>query len=417
MDRLEPLVNPARARIVVGVVEWTWYGHHPLYCENFVRCLLGLGCTVYALCPAPEDLRGRLGDLSEDERSCLHVERLHGWAPAPKALGEEWGPIVAGARTFRQIRKRLRLMERAHGGPVSLVFFCCIYDWHFRNFPRFGWLLPWKWSGLYLQSFGFRKTTSPIYEHARNSARPGDFLEASNCSSIGTLDEGVAGKVEDMVGKGKCVLFPDFTDASLSDFDHSLGSKIQRFAGGRPIVMLCGALYAQRGVNLFLKVAQENPQWCFALVGKLSGSLEGAHAAPFVQFAENLPFAYFHPLPVSDERNYNSAIRCATVVWNIHIDWPGSSNTLTKAAAFGKPVVVGRGHLLEERVREFRLGEVCDENDPASISRGLHAILASPEAWLSGNKPLWDEFGSLHSKKRLSDAMERVVVLANDRNV
>ncbi len=56
-------------------------------------------------------------------------------------------------------------------------------------------------------------------------------------------------------------------------------------------------------------------------------------------------------------------IDAADVVFCAFDDFPFSSNTLTKAAVFEKPVVVSEGYLMAERVRSYRTGEVVPQGN------------------------------------------------------
>jgi UDP:flavonoid glycosyltransferase YjiC (YdhE family) len=116
-----------------------------------------------------------------------------------------------------------------------------------------------------------------------------------------------------------------------------------------------------------------------------------------------------HLSKVPEGAVYNSLVAASEVIWNIHVDWPGSSNTLTKAALFEKPVLVGDGHLLAERVRKFRVGEVCQEDSTVSVTQALHAILDAPEAWVAAKQPMWGEYREQHSPERLHAAFQKIL--------
>lgn len=391
----------------IALVDWNWMGHHPTYFCLFARSLLKLGCEVRAFCPAPDDVRELLSDLPEELRSRLSCEWLPGWAQAPRGTPQRWKPLISSVRSFLSLRRKL---SRAPKAP-DLLFFACIYDWDFFHYPVVKALLPWPWSGLYLQSFGFRSTKSPIYSWHRKWSRPEGFASNPNLVALATLDEGIREKVEALTGRGKCVIFPDIADTSTPESGkNTLAEKLRRFAGERPVIMLCGMLYPQRGVEAFLKVAMANPQWCFALVGEIPNfANEILVKALLDDFLRRHPYGFFHPLKVPDGAVYNSLVSASNVIWNIHIDWPGSSNTLTKAALFEKPVVVGDKHLLAERVREYRLGEICSEESVESISAALTRLLSAPSDWRSANRPNWGAYCERHSQDRLSEAFSSIL--------
>jgi glycosyltransferase involved in cell wall biosynthesis len=387
----------------VALVDWSWIGHHPTYFCLFAKSLLRLGLNVRALCPKPEEVSRSLADLPENVRERLFLERLPGWASAPRGTPDRWKNMIGTARSLCVLDRMLRHGPR----QPDLVFFACMYDVQFYYFGTFRRWFRWKWAGLYLLSFGFRSTTAPVYELNRRWAKPEKFLRKGKPAAIATLDEGISKKIEAIIQPGKCVVFPDITNTALPETgEHTLAGKLRRFAAGRKIVLLSGTLFPQRGVDAFLQVAMANPQWCFALVGELPYfSDEEKGRAMLDEFLRSHPCSFFHPLSVPDGPAYNAVIAACDVVWNIHLDWPGSSNTLTKAAFFEKPVVVGEGHLLAERTRDFRLGEVCPERSIPLITQALHAILDSPESWKASQRPQWQEYREAHSDQRLQEVM------------
>jgi hypothetical protein len=391
----------------VALVDWSWIGHHPTYFCLFAKSLLKLGLNVRALCPKPEEVSRSLADLPEDVRERLFLERLTGWASAPRGTPDRWKSIVGTARSLRVLDRMLR---RGLQQP-DLVFFACIYDWQFYHFGTFRHWFRWKWAGLYLQSFGFRSTTSPMYAWHRQWAKPQKVLRQGRPVAIATLDEGISKQLQAVIHPGKCVVFPDITNTAMPEAGEStLAGKLRCFAAGRPIVLLSGVLFPQRGVYAFLQAAMANPQWCFALAGDLACLSDNEKDRGLLdEFLRKHPCSFCHPIRLQDGPVYNGLVAVSDVIWNIHLDWPGSSNTLTKAALFEKPVVVGEGHLLAERTREFRLGEVCCEDSITSISKALHAILDSPESWKSSQAPRWRDYTAAHSEQQLDRALSELI--------
>ena len=290
----------------VALVDWSWIGHHPTYFALFAKTLLQLGLNVRALCPKPEEVDRSLADLPEDLRARLSLEKLPGWASAPRGTPQRWKNILRTARSLRVLDRMLRRGSQ----PPDLVFFACIYDWQFYHFATFRFAFRWKWAGLYLQSFGFRSTTAPIYAVTRKWADPQRFLGRGRPAAIATLDEGISGKIEAMISPAKGVVFPDVTNTAQAETgDITLAGKLLRFAAGRRIILLSGMLYPQRGVDVFLQVAMANPQWCFALVGELPCfSDEEKGKALLDEFLRKHPCSFFHPLRVPDGPVYNGVI-------------------------------------------------------------------------------------------------------------
>lgn len=398
----------------VALVDWHWTGHHPSFFVQCADALAACGCEVYGLCPNPEEAASLL-----EPRGLVRDGRVHlGYCPKWKRAGSTgkfgWRHAVSGAQNLMSLRRALRAMEKERGAKADLVFFNSIHDADFVGIRPLRALLPRRWSGLYLHSFAFRKTVSPLYAGIRESARANRLLQDGQPVAVATLDEDVAAQIEAATGRHNAVLFPDIADDTPPDSGpDSLGDRIRALAAGRPVVTLAGSLHYQRGVGLFLEAASANPQWYFVLAGTMPPDVRSSYAQELEAFAAGCPQrGFFHDGFIAGEAAFNGLMAASDVVWNVHVDWPGSSNTLTKAATFERPVVVGRGHLLEQRVRKFRLGEVCDESDAASVSAAIASIVTDRQAWQQANRPAWSEYRSIHSKHRLDQAMREVLVLA-----
>ena len=399
-------------RKIVALVDWNWKGHHPTYFTNYAVALAAAGADVVPFCGDPEDFSARLAKLDLESGVADRIGR-------PEQVGRplrsrfrpvRWRGAHDAIRFFGGLARRLHAWERAHRRKIDLVFFSCIYDFDFFDFPAAGLFFRYPWAGLYLHSFGFRSTTSPIHAWIRNRSRPQRFLQNRNLVAIGTLDEGIMSAANTAIGRDRCLLFPDLADLAPADQGpETVGGKLRLFAGDRPVVTLCGSLYEQRGVDMFLRTAMANPQWAFALVGEMPDGSD--KVKPLLDdFLQNHPHAFHHPDRIPDGPLYNGVVASSDVIWNVHIDWPGSSNTLTKAAAFAKPVLVSSRHLLGERAKKFRLGEVCDETSVESMSQGLAALLQDPVgSWGDYTKPAWREYLEAHSFERLETAMRKLI--------
>lgn len=401
----------------VALIDWNWHGHHPNYFVEFSRALALNGANVVPFCPSPAGFE-KLMERKYGKESWRSGVAAPVQIPSFRATSfrpRRWRGQYEALLNFARLGLHLRHWEKQAGLKIGLVVFACVYDKDFLHFRLTKWTFPWMWTGLYLHSFGFRPTTSPLYAWAREAARPERFLSDGRMIAVATLDEGIVKSVNAAVGGDKCIALPDVADASVPDCSAgTVGADLRARAGDRPVITLCGSLYPQRGVELFLRTAMVNPQWCFALVGDLP-FVPGTHAstkALLDEFLRRHPCGFYHPQTVPDGPLYNGIIASSDVIWNVHIDWPGSSNTLTKAALFERPVVVSDRHLLGERVGSFRLGEVCDEDSVTSVSAALQRILGhSTDQWRAMRQPRWREYREMHKSDHLitafGDILER----------
>jgi glycosyltransferase involved in cell wall biosynthesis len=400
------MINVVRKN--VALVESHWIGHHPLYFKEFVRTLLDLGCNVLALCPHPEDVSGFLVENGVRAEGRLELETFN---RSPEPSGYQWRlrRLLAGGRTFQDLRSRVRAWERRAGAKADLVFFACIYDGEFQYFPcaRLAW--PFRWSGLYLQVSVLREARSPV---ARESFRRINALFGqANIQSLAVLDEGVAEELARVAGI-PVVLFPDFTDVSTGDAEDGLAARLRSFAAGSPVVGIMGHLYPNKGVATLARLALD-PRFrnlCFAFVGDLPwSSFSHEERELLASLHERSPNSFVHFQRVPSEASFNQVIDACDVVFAAYVDFQHSSNIVTKAAFLGKPVIVSDGGLMAERVREYRLGSVVVQDDLESIAGAIRALVADGPPWKERQNPRWEDFRARYSKTALRTAFQALL--------
>jgi glycosyltransferase involved in cell wall biosynthesis len=393
----------------VALVEWNWMGHHPMYFKLFIRALLDLGCTVLALCPKPEEVDVSLQDLDANVRGRLTLRSIT-WPPAPRGCPDWLNRRAQMLRSVYRVRKRIRRWEVEQGKSMDLVFFACIYDAQFRTFRSAEWLLPYRWSGLYLHCRSFRKPGSVIPQNGEMPCPEGIF-RSSKLHSIAILDEVATTGMEHLSGR-PVMLFPDLTDEEVSKEPTPLAIKIRRFASGAPIVVALGSLQYTKGVTTLARLALDpaNSDICFVFVGNVEWSLFKPEDRVLISsLMDRCPNAYTHFARVPDEPSFNSVIRASDVIFAAYLDFPNSSGILTKSAVFQKPIIVSDGYLMAERTRQYHLGEVVPEGDVEATGRAVREILKNLKAWRDRHNPKWHEYREKHSYDSLKIAFSNLL--------
>jgi hypothetical protein len=90
---------------------------------------------------------------------------------------------------------------------------------------------------------------------------------------------------------------------------------------------------------------------------------------------ENL---YVYDDYLADERQFNEIIASSDVIFAVYRDFTRSSNMLSKAASFRKPVLVSQEGLMGERVSRFKIGGTVIADDVNSIISGLNSVVRAP---------------------------------------
>jgi len=113
----------------------------------------------------------------------------------------------------------------------------------------------------------------------------------------------------------------------------------------------------------------------------------------------------FHPERIPEETSYNALVQACDVLWAVYRNSPHSSNTLSKAAFFERPVIVAAGHLMADRNSRYSLGSVVPAGDSNALRDALVPMLTNPQEWLATHPPRWQEFREDHSNQKFRERL------------
>ena len=109
------------------------------------------------------------------------------------------------------------------------------------------------------------------------------------------------------------------------------------------------------------------------------------------------------------ECELNDVISQCDLLFAAYEDFPNSSNILSKAARFRKPVIVRDGYLMAERVREFRMGEVIEAVGDNSVGDVVRRVTDDLDGWVDVVEPRWDDYIRENNYGRLMDRVEELL--------
>lgn len=396
----------------IALIDWNWVGHHPTYFTHFATAIAKAEKDVVPFCADPEDCLARLGNesLTTAVRSRIHTPQK---VIGPQQSGfrpMRWRKEYDGIRFFRGHRKRLRRWEATNGRKIDLVFFACIYDRQFEGFPLAERFLGYPWTGLYLHARSFRMPGSPIPGWSGLPC-PEKIFAGPALRSVAVLDE-VAVDPLDKITRGKPVfVFPDITEQSHNEEVASLGAKFRTWAAGRPVVSLTGYLQKTKGVAEFVEAATARSMQgvVFILAGSINwNGFSPAERKTLQQVMESAPNIFTHLMELP-ESTMNSVLKISDVIYAAYRDFPNSSNALTKAAIFERPILVSDSHLMGDRVKRFRLGEVVPEGNVGRVVATLEKMLAPGYQDSLRQCAKWREYREAHSLDRLMVVMQDLI--------
>jgi glycosyltransferase involved in cell wall biosynthesis len=408
---------PAPGRALV-LVDWYWGGHHPTYFAHFALAVEHLGIRVLGLCPQPEEAQRMVSELrAETFPPAATTRTVTEFEQVPEISRGRWLPsrLYAARQTIKRFRSIDRYVRRwqGHTGITDCqIFYSCMYEWDFDYFNYAKPFLSLPWSGLYIRPATVRNGAA-VFDERRVTPQVDRISNDKRLKGLAILDEGIREAFERRVRR-PVVVFPDFTDERLpaSREPSQLAQRLRAFAGNRPVVGMFGHLQRSKGLTTFCAAAQNAmlAGLCFAVVGEIDWlDFTPAERHRLQKCLAESPNVWAHLARVPEEPQLNALIAQCALLFASYINFPHSSNILTKAAVLRKPIVVSDRLLMAERVRRFRLGEVVPQDNPDAVSAAILKIVQDVDRWIGTHQPDWDSYRQEHSFQALESAFARVV--------
>lgn len=399
-------------------------GHHLTYLRLFSKTLLEQQYQVMAFYPRPVDLTDWIEEHCPDYRDRLWAFEMHkhkrrrvpvlGVVPEPIAVIERWQHLARAVRNATE--------EIGHSPDHVFLNWLDNYLSHYLTHHIIDAIFPYKWAGLYFRPgilrFGQRSLkgfSEPLTHYA--------IARSPRCHALAMLNEELVDDLQEDLGK-PVVAFPDITDETMPQADNELIKEIRRKAGDRKIVGLIGALSKRKGILTLLEVARQSVQenWFFVFAGTLDESMfhqdfDQRFGDEFQQIKnmrdEPPSNCYFHFEFIPDGNAFNSMIDACDVLFAAYENFPYSSNLLTKAALFKKPIIVSEGYCMAARIEKFRLGVTIPEGDVARCIAGLRYLCDCSDQALSELNPDFEGYYRLHSIEQIRTVFSGLFNQAN----
>ena len=394
---------------IVALVDTLWMGHHPTYFKLLTKNFLEIGCEVWAFCPNVEDLRN------------YAMQEIHGECQARLQIFQM--PLIRHLRIYatedspvkylkRPIRDTLTywLTTAAAIDSISwlrnkkpdLVFLAKLEGWLQGFMPA--WLVEkifrYDWTGIYMcpyQFYSSRRVHLPIIKPERT-------LSAKNCRVITMLDEEMTEKLSAVLKK-PVLHFPDITDEAPPILNHPILEKIKEKARGRKIIGLIGGLSPRKGLKTFVEVASKATDKFFLLAGRFAEAID-KETEEILKQAQKLENCLLHYQRIPDGEEFNAFINLCDIIFAAYIDFKYSSNIMTKAALFKKPIIVSEGGLMAARVRRFKTGVVIEQENAEQCLAAIER-LCKEQVHISNSG--FDEYFRQHAIARLPKLLNELL--------
>jgi glycosyltransferase involved in cell wall biosynthesis len=205
-------------------------------------------------------------------------------------------------------------------------------------------------------------------------------LRRSSCDFIAIEDERYLDSLSTGTGKGT-VFLPETTSVEVCDPPPEPVRNIRSRKDGATVVGLLGALSSGKGIDLLVDVIKNcNTEGFFFLIAGPCGprNVPPALWNFLTNEIHNYPNVVYSPNPIPSEPEFNALITACDIVYCAYKGHLHSSNVLSKAVAFRKPLLVNDGELMAKRVREYGIGCVLLEQTAEACLKAFREM-STPE--------------------------------------
>jgi glycosyltransferase involved in cell wall biosynthesis len=394
----------------IALIEYHYGGHHATYLKLLSKALLDLGHRVMVFSSKPEEIRAWLIDNCSTDQSHVFMMEKKGKHQIP-IIGDKLPTSLDVLQRWIYAASLIRESSTKIGCAPDLVFFNSL-DSYFSRYlihPIIDTVFPYKWSGLCLQ-----ENLELLRPEITRQSFSDHFIttRSSNCKAIANLDRESGQKLQAKIHK-PVISFPDFTDESIPDSNYVVVEEIKRRSVNKIVVGLFGVIQKRKGVLTLIEVVQKlaDEQFFFVLAGSLDESSFNTEELSQINFINSCPppncLLYLHRIP--DGPKFNALIQAADIIFAAYENFPNSSNLLTKAAVFKKPLIVSEGFAMGDRVKQFNLGVAVPERNVERIIQALHHLCEELKSDLDNSKFKFDEYSKLHSFQKLRESITEII--------
>lgn len=378
-------------------------GHHLMYLRLFSKAILELGYQVVACSADSENLDNWIvAQLHDSPELIKNFKTLTILENQPKRLFNlNLQPLNTLSRWY-QAKKTIRQVIQLVDHHPDLVLFNWVDSYLSRYIPAsiIDIIFPFPWFGICFQP----KLDDPQKINHNHFFNFHQIFKAFYCQGVGVLDNEQTTKLQLQLNK-KVITFPDITDEANPDFNFFVALDIKKKADGRKIIGLLGSLNKRKGLLNLLKASQQpsNEKYFFAFVGQLSHYTLQAEELEYIQKirALNPSNCYFHFELIPDEPQFNALVNTCDILFAAYENFPYSSNILTKAAVFKKPLIATTGSCVGNRVHQFQMGLTIEEGSLDQCSEAIHNLCNDLDISLTSLQPDFESYRKIHSSAQV----------------
>ncbi|MFM7182024.1 MAG: glycosyltransferase [Verrucomicrobiales bacterium] len=418
----------------------SWHGHHPSYCTQFIRACASFSEKVYAIVPEGSDPLDRLEEFPDVISETVVIPFANRY---PKCA---FGELRALENDFDELRTLVGSIKDSHPGSSAFIFHTDLGTlvWNFRHLPRLAFRasewFPWPFGGLLISPDrrwpleGIRESLCRAIGKGGQPGSPARLLlkisgamldmagalmrscylnlrnlafRKSTCCQIAIEDERYLEPLRLATGT-KTHFLPETTSVEVAVPAPDLVGRIESKRNGLVVVGILGAISPRKGIDLLADVIknQNTDGFLFVLAGPCVPSEFPPAISDFLQNEiSNYGNVIYSPHTIVSEPEFNAIIQACDILYCAYKGHIHSSNVISKAAAFRKPVIVSDGELMAKRVREYGLGVVLRGRNSTACLEALRELAAPGFREAFGKSAKSGLYMEEHSFESLQQAM------------
>ncbi len=380
------------------VFDKRWEGHIPTYHKLICKNLLELGYEVYSYSPNPKDVKEFINNSVEVDVT-TKVSYFSTRVEAPKnndtpsqdnifekpqkkksiTFKEKIIHLLKKNKSFKTYYevllnwRELNTILLKNHNPKDCLVFIPYLDLDFYS-PFLKKLniekeFEFQWLSILFNNKPYRNPKLSEIIFRGNY----EIFKSKNCRALFVLDEFVIEKIKKTIGN-KIYFMPDITDLeSNSNYtDNYLKEIRENKKEGKKIVLLCGVINEKKNIKLFIETIKDSKEkdYLFVIAGITNEYYwnKKVNYQYFQNFVEKNTNSVLVKLDgLKDGIEYNSYVVESDCIFVNYKNFYGSSNTLTKSSFFKKPVIVGKGYLLEDRIKKWKIGEIMFKDTTSEL--------------------------------------------------
>lgn len=218
-------------------------------------------------------------------------------------------------------------------------------EWH-----KAGKYFKWNWAGI---------------RFSPNQANLDGYMYLDSFRGLWVLTNKTAIDFTIAFPDKKISLLPEITNQNIMERQPDIVRQVLERAGSRKIIIMVGSIGLRKNIPYWLYLAKnlDSEKWYFLIAGKVMwGQIDSIEKESIANLIENGNLEIVDEY-IEDERLINEFIMNSEIIFAVYKKFTHSSNLLSKAAFFKKPIMVSSESHMGDEVNKYQLGfQVSEDN-------------------------------------------------------